>query len=160
MNPEAVLRALDLGAASFVFGATVWFFFVQSPVLLQRLGRERFVPVQMRLTVVLFKALTIAVALLSIASIAHGRGGSAGTRAAVIALIAVSTNRWLVLPRALRAGGQSVAGLKNTDPHASVSAFASEGAGNLTKLWHRLVVLFVVVMLAAVVVHGALLLTA
>ena len=59
MTLVQVAQILDVFASSFAFGATVWFFFVQSPVLLKRLGRETFVPIQMGLTVTLFQVLTV-----------------------------------------------------------------------------------------------------
>jgi len=52
------IEAADLLASSFVIGATIWFFFIQSPVLMKELARERFVPIQMRLTIVLFRTLS------------------------------------------------------------------------------------------------------
>ncbi len=65
------VRVIDLFAVAFVFGATIWFFFVQSPVLLKKMGREQFVPIQMRLTVVLFKSLTISLFIMTGASAGH-----------------------------------------------------------------------------------------
>ena len=55
---------IDIFAMSFVIGATAWFFFIQSPILYKLMARERFVPVQMRLSSVLFTALFIALAIL------------------------------------------------------------------------------------------------
>ncbi len=154
MIASQIARAIDLFALAFVFGATAWFFFVQSPVLLKTLGRERFVPIQMRLTVVLFKALMIAVLVMVGASLGHSPLGSATTIAAGTALAAVLINRFGVLPRALRAGGQSRTDIKGQDSEGSAANFASKGVGNRTKLLHRLVVLFVVIMLGGTVVHA------
>ena len=78
MTPlETAARMVDLLALAFVFGSTAWFFFVQSAVLLNKLGRERFVPLQMRLTRVLFATLTSALGVLVGASVLHGRGEGA-----------------------------------------------------------------------------------
>lgn len=152
---HAAARVLDLLATSFAFGATVWFFFVQSPVLLHRLGREKFVPIQMGLTVVLFRALTAATALVVLATALQGHGPRSSVMVtALVALAAAVINRWVVVPRALRAGGASRRDLKGKDREGSTAEFASEGAGNQTRLLHRLVVLFVVVMLVGLVLHA------
>ena len=149
-----IARAIDLFALAFVFGATGWFFFVQSPVLLKTLGREQFVPIQMRLTVVLFKALNVSLFVMLVASVGHSPLGSSSTIAAGTALIAGLINKFYVLPKALKAGGKSRMDIRGKDNEGSTGNFASEGVGNRTKLLHRLVVLFVVIMLCGVVVHG------
>ena len=71
MDISQIARAIDLSALAFVFGATAWFFFVQSPVLLKKLGREQFVPIQMRLIAILFKTLTISNFIMFGASAGH-----------------------------------------------------------------------------------------
>lgn len=48
MDLVQIARLIDLLALAFVVGSTSWFFFVQSPGLLARMGREAFVPLQMR----------------------------------------------------------------------------------------------------------------
>jgi hypothetical protein len=160
MNIPQIARAIDLFALAFVFGATTWFFFVQSPVLLKKLGREQFVPIQMRLTVVLFRALNILLLVMLGAAAGHSSFGSATTLAAGIALVAGLVNQFVVLPRALKAGGQSRMDIKGKDSEGSTASFASKGVGDRTQWLHRLVVLFVVIMLVGVVVHGIRLLVA
>ncbi len=71
MNILQIARTIDFFALAFVFGATAWFFFVQSPVLLKKLGREQFVPIQMRLTVVLFRTLIVFLFIMFGASSVH-----------------------------------------------------------------------------------------
>lgn len=154
MDISQFARVIDLFALAFVFGATAWFFFVQSPVLLKKLGREQFVPIQMRLIAVLFKTLTISVFIMFGASAGHSPLSSYTTIASGIALVAVLINKFVVLPRALKAGGQGRADIKGKDNEGSTANFAAVGVGNRTKLLHRLVVLFVVIMLAGVAVHG------
>jgi len=147
-------RFVDLFAMAFVFGATVWFFFVQSPLLLARMGRDSFVPLQMRLTAALFQALAVALLVMTAASVAHGRRADLATLGAGVALAGGLINRFLIVPRALRAGGQSRRDIAGKDHEGSTAGFASEGAGAKTKVLHRLVVLFVLVMLAGAVTHG------
>ena len=76
---------------------------------------------------------------------------------ASVAATAGLLNRYVVVPRALRAGGRSRAQIKGKDHEGSTAGFASYGAGAATKLMHRLVVAFVVVMLGGVVGHVAVL---
>jgi len=156
---DAVARSVDLLSTSFVLGATIWFFFVQSPLLLRRMGRESFVPLQMQLTFVLFQSLTLALALAAVAAVAHRRVADAVTIAAGVALLGGLTNRFVIVPRALRAGGQSRKAIAGKDDQSSTADFASVGAGSKTKTLHRAVVLLVVVMLAGAVVHGVALVT-
>ena len=160
MNILQIARIIDFFALAFVFGATAWFFFVQSPMLLKKLGREQFVPIQMRLTVVLFRTLIVILFIMLGASSAHSPLDSSTTLAAGIALAAGLINHFLVIPNALRAGGQSRTDIKGKDSEGSIAGFASEGVGNKTQWLHRLVVLFVVIMLGGVVMHGIKLLVA
>lgn len=158
MNLASIAQVLDLFAMSFAVGATAWFFFVQSPVLLSKMGREKFVPLQMRLTVVLFRALVIALGIVVGTSLLHSSLMSAVTISAGVGLLGALVNQWVVVPRALRAGGQTRKDIAGLDHEGSTTKFASEGAGSKTKLMHRLVVLFVVVMLGGLFTHGVALL--
>lgn len=154
MNLPQIARTLDLFAMAFVFGATAWFFFVQSPVLLKMLGRDKFVPIQMRLTGVLFSLLTVLLLLMLAAALGHSPLDSGTTLTAAIALVAGVINKFVVVPRALKAGGQNRTDIKGKDAEASTTTFASEGVGHQTQALHRLVVSFVVIMVVAVVAHG------
>jgi hypothetical protein len=156
-----IAQIVDLLATAFVFGACVWFFFVQSPPLLKAMGRDKFVPIQMRLTALLFQALTVTLIIALAASALHSSPASWTTLSLAAAVAAVLINKFVVLPQAFRAGGQSRVEAKSaqqSDP--TVASFASEGLGNRTRTLHRLVVAFVIVMLAAVVTHAVLLLAA
>ena len=59
MNITHVLSTLDILCLGLVFGSTVFFFFVQSPKLMLFMGREKFVTVQMKITVWLFAYIQI-----------------------------------------------------------------------------------------------------
>ncbi len=159
MSIIQIAKITDLFAMAFVFGATAWFFFVQSPVLLKKLGREQFVPIQMRLTVALFKTLIVFLLLMFASSMIHSSFGSSTTLAAGVALVGGLINQFVILPRAFKAGGQGRKDIKGKDSEGSTAGFASEGVGSQTKIFHRLVVLFVVVMLGGIVAHGIELLT-
>ena len=148
------VKGADLLASSFIIGATIWFFFIQSPVLLKKLGRERFVPIQMRLTIVLFKTLSAALLLMLGASFWHSSVWSATTLAAAVATAAGLINWIYVVPKALRAGGRSIAEIRGKDSEGSLEGFTSEGVGTKTKTLHRLVVLFVVIMVGGTIYHG------
>ena len=160
MNVPQIARVIDLFTMAFVFGATSWFFFVQSPVLLKVMRREQFVPIQMRLTVVLFRALTAALLILVGASLGHSPITSATSITAILALVAGLINKFAIVPSALKAGGQSRSDIQGKDNEGSTANFASAGVGDRTKFFHRLVVLFVLVMVVGVVAHGIRLLAA
>lgn len=156
--PRSIIFAaliVDMLAVSFVLGATIWFFFIQAPVLLKRMGRERFVPLQMRLAVVYFNVVAVAVTAVTAGAAVRARTPwDWSLLAAAFALLAVCINKFIVLPRALRAGGQSLKQHQGSDK-STVADFASEGAGPSTALLHRLVVLFVVLMVAGLLAHSA-----
>ena len=149
---QSILSALDVLSAAFVVGTTVWFFFIQAPVLLRRMGRERFVPVQMMATRALAKALVVGTALMLIAAAAGG-GDTLSVRTAALALDGALVNERLVIPRALAAGGRGQVEVRGKNAEASTAGFVAEGVGTATATLHRLVVLFVVVMLGGAVPH-------
>lgn len=154
MNITQITRAIDLFSMALVFGATVWFFFVQAPVLLKKVGREQFVPIQMRLTVVLFRLLSVTLLIMFGAATGHSPISSITTSAAGIALASGLINQFVILPRALKAGGQSYNEIKGKDSEGSIVGFASKGAGDKTQVLHRLIVVFVAIMLGAIIAHG------
>ena len=160
MDFARIAAHIDLFASATVIGATVWFFFVQSPVLLRRTGRESFVPLQMRLTVVLFKTLQALLLAAAVAAAVHSPLGSWVVVTAGIGLLGGLINQHFIVPRALKAGGRSRKDIKGKDHEGSTAGFASRGAGERTKLFHRLVVVFVVVMLAGTGTHLVTLLAA
>lgn len=144
---------LDLLAAAFALGATVWFFFIQSPALIKKMGKEKFIPIQMRLTIVLFKSLTLALVVMCAASLVHGASVFAmPVLSALLALIAVLLNNFVVVPCALR-GGLARKDAMSREDQTSITAFASVGAGQPSKFWHRMVVLFVLAMVAGLIPH-------
>lgn len=154
MNLVPIAQVIGLLAMASIFGATVWFFFVQSPVLLRRMGREAFVPLQMRLTVVLFRTLVPLLGVVLGAAVVHSSMGSTAFVTAGVALLGGLLNRFVVVPHALQAGGRSRTDIKGMDHEGSTARFASEGAGRRTRQLHRTVVVLVVVMLGGLVGHG------
>lgn len=157
MHLSEFARHLDLFASATVLGATVWFFFVQSPVMLKRSGRESFVPLQMKLTVVLFKTLQLLLFVSAAAAALHSPWSSAVVITAGVGLFGGLVNRHVIVPRALKAGGRSRRSIRGKDDEASTVSFASQGAGAKTKTLHRLAVLFVAVMLGGIGAHLVLL---
>ncbi|MHC4839473.1 MAG: DUF4149 domain-containing protein, partial [Planctomycetota bacterium] len=143
---QEIARYVDLFTSAFAFGAVVWFFFIQSPFLFKRMGRKKFVPLQMALVKILFKSLTVAIALMLTASLIQNPVvPSLHVCSAFAALVGVGLNTFLVIPRALKAGAKSMR-VQDGDEN-DMAAFASEGGGESTALWHRLVVGCVVIML-------------
>lgn len=154
---QSIAVAIDLFAMAFVFGATAWFFFVQAPVLMHKLGREKFVPIQMMLTKALGRVLLGGTALMLAMAFINSGPTSGAVITAAIALFGALVNQSVLIPRALRAGGKGHRTIRGKDNEASTAGFASEGVGDATATLHRLVVLFVVVMLGGLVSHGLLL---
>ncbi len=153
MDLSQIAKHIDLFASATVLGATVWFFFVQSPVMLERSGRESFVPMQMKLTVVLFKTLQTLLLVAAAAAAIHSPLRSSVVITAGVGLLSGLFNRHVIVPRALKAGGRARKDIKGKDDEGSTANFASQGAGAKTKTLHRLVVLFVAVMLGGIGAH-------
>lgn len=155
----ALLSLVGLLSAALVVGATVWFFFIQAPVLLRRLGRERFVPVQMLATRALGKTLLVATGVMLAAALGGSFGPTPRVLSAAVALFGALVNERVLIPRALKAGGRGRKEVQGRDAEASTAGFAADGVGSATAALHRLVVLFVVVMLGGAVAHLQLLTT-
>lgn len=96
---------IELLAIAYILGTTVWFFFIQSPVLYSSMDRERFIPVQMRVARLLFTTLFVALIVTMVATIIRTLTlTSLATLTSVIALLAGGLNKFAIFPRALRAG--------------------------------------------------------
>ncbi len=148
------LQLLDIVLAGSAIGATVWFFFIQSPVLINFMGRDRFVPVQMRLTKVLFATLSVVTLIIvGLSVLLVGLRFGAVLGGAVLAAVAALASHFYVVPRALRAGGKGRLEAKKAGDEGSVADFAVEGSGPSAKFWHQTVVAMVVVILVGLLVH-------
>ncbi len=145
---------IDIFMMAAIFGSTVWFFFIQSPVLYKAMVRERFVPIQMRLSGVLLKSQLVALVVLFVTAILSRSLISVPAIAAAFALIAGTVNKFVVFPRALRAGGESIRSREAEGETGTAVEFVSGGAGHSATQMHRVVVLFIVLMVAGTVTNG------
>lgn len=151
-----VARSVDLLALAFAFGSTAWFFVIQSAVLVKRMGRDRFMPLQMSLAQVLFKSLTVALlVMLGAAMISTGDLLSMPVLTATVAFMGAAINNFFVLPRALKTGAKSLKEEQPVEEQRSVANFVSQGGGQASRFWHRAVVFFVLVMFAGLLPHAA-----
>lgn len=149
-----IALGLDLIATAFAIGVTLWFFFIQSPALIKTMGKDKFIPLQMRLVIVLFKTLTITIVVIFAASLIHETSFlSAPVLFAGLSLLAVLINKFWVLPRALKAGGRARKDSSSRGDQISATKFASLGAGQASKFWHRMVVFFVLLMVSGLIPH-------
>jgi hypothetical protein len=156
------LLTCDVLLTGFTVGTTVWFFFVQSPFLFQRLGREKFVPLMMPLTRLWVTTMFGSVSCLLAVGVAgplllvtghdtpHTRLPLSLTG---LAWLAVAVNKFIVVPKALKAGTKSHQERKG-DNSKDVKSFVVQGGSQTqTKAWHQSVVVFVLVMAGALVAH-------
>jgi len=150
-----LLTTLELAIAGFLIGANVWFFFLQSPSLILFMGRDKFIPIQMRLTKLLFRTQSVAAILLFL--LTWQFGGTVALQGAGLAAAAALIANFVVIPKALKAGGKGRVETMDEGGDKSVTKFASEGSGPSATFWHRTVVLFVVLILlgALVTLYGA-----
>ena len=146
------LGFFDLIVASFIIGANVWFFFFQSPALIGFMGRDKFVPIQMRLTKLLFRSVSVAAILLVVIAW-FANINILSMLAANLTLAAALVANFFVIPRALIAGGKGRIETQAAGGDHSAAKFASEGSGPSASFWHRMVVLFVVLILAGALLN-------
>lgn len=146
-----VWPVLSILSAALVIGATVWFFALQSPFLLRIMGRDKFLPIQMALTQRFLTFVVCAAAAMSIAAFCRTDLSLHTKVVGWIALAASVVTRFLILPSAFRAAGK--ARREEASPDVSATSFVSDGAGKATRLMHRLVVVFVGLMLLSTIGH-------
>uniref|UniRef100_A0A7S3LMA9 TMEM205-like domain-containing protein n=1 Tax=Aplanochytrium stocchinoi TaxID=215587 RepID=A0A7S3LMA9_9STRA len=157
MSPSVdrdLLQLLELMVSSGIAFISIWFFFIQSPSLFKRLGRQKFVPIMMHLTKLFFKVMVVLNATVSVLSIVRSRlvFHEPSTVAALFAMVSTLINMFIVVPRALAAGKRSF--MDKDDNTTSVQDFAIDGASKSgTKFLHQTVVAFVLGMVGGQVIH-------
>ena len=158
MMLNTFIRSIEVLSLAYAFGATLWFFFVQSPVLVKQMGRDNFVPLQMSMVGPLFRSLSLVLAIMVVATLAQGFTLlSLPVLTAILALAGALINTVHIIPRALKQGGKSRKEELDAEAQKSVARFAADGGGKASRLYHRLVVIFVVVMFAGLIPHAVLL---
>ncbi len=145
---NTILSSVGLVTAALSFGSLGWFFFVQTPVLAKRLGRDRFVPLQMSLVRPLFTTVALASVVLVVVSLVTELSHLLIISAAVSLVLALLAAT-VVVPRALRAGGRSLAQSLPDEAQHSAGRFAADGGGDASRWWHRALVLVTVGVVAA-----------
>ena len=125
--------------------------------LLPAVGREKFVPIQMKITGWYFFYIQIPLfTIVMIAMVLQHNYNDKGIwmfATAIVGAVAGFINKTFIVPNALLAGAASVAERRGKDAEGSVSKFAVEGGGKGTKFWHQAVVAFVLLMTVGIVLH-------
>lgn len=154
MTPATLLLGAEALLVAFALGATLWFFFVQTPALLMTMGMEAFLPLQMRLVRIYGPALAVAaVGLLGATTLRMGL--TPDLWASCLVAAAALFNTLVAIPRALRSGGQAYRDVRQgRGADASLGSFVSVGGGQATAVWHRVVVAVVLVMTGGLLVQG------
>jgi hypothetical protein len=150
-----LLITIDLFLTGFTVGTTVWFFFIQSPMLFNLMGREKFVPIMMQMTRLWVHTMFLSTSTLLAVSlvIKHDYRESLQFYYVLAGWVAILTNRFVMVPNALKAGASSHQERKG-DNSKDVKSFVVEGGSKTeTKTMHQAVVTFVLIMSAALVAH-------
>ncbi len=151
--PIVLLEALLVAGS---LGATIWFFFVQTPALLRGMGMKKFLPLQIRLVRIFAPALAAGTTAVLLASLFRHGGPSAALWPAALAAASAWINAAYVVPRAVRQGGAAIRDVhKGEGGDGSLTSFTLDGGGEPTKLFHRLVVLFVLLMVGGLLAEGS-----
>lgn len=142
---------VDIAISAGIVFVTVWFFFVQSPFLFNRLGRQKFVPIMMQITQLYFKFIMALNVASFVVSLYYTK---TVVMTSVLALAATCLNYLVIVPKALQKGRQSMRERVGTDNTSDIKDFVVEGGSKTeTKTMHQMVVVFVLVMVGAHVVH-------
>lgn len=97
---------VELVCMALVLGATVFFFFVQSPQLMTFLGREKFVPIQMKITTWFFSFIQIPLVIVGILSFL--RGGIWTIATSFMALFGGSVNYFFIVPQVISSNDDGI----------------------------------------------------
>lgn len=137
-----MMQSIGTLAAGISVGSLVWVFLVQAPWLTSRLGRDRFVPLMMTI----LRPLVGGAGVASVVMLAT----SADVHHHVLAgvALALGTALGLVSSRALAAGGKSLKEKLGTDEAHSAARFVTDGGGEATRVWHRVLGLLAVALIA------------
>lgn len=141
---------IELSAVALVLGFTLWVLVVQPMALIGSMPKPRFLVLQMRVVrawtraLVPLTAAVFAMALLRV-------GASAAALPAAAALLGSALAAGWAVPRALRAGGVAV---REGDDGLRAEGFLSEGGGDATRVWHRVVLACVALVLVGVSLDG------
>eukprot|EP00284_Hemiselmis_tepida_P008958 CAMPEP_0174923226 /NCGR_PEP_ID=MMETSP1355-20121228/6438_1 /TAXON_ID=464990 /ORGANISM="Hemiselmis tepida, Strain CCMP443" /LENGTH=145 /DNA_ID=CAMNT_0016168885 /DNA_START=43 /DNA_END=477 /DNA_ORIENTATION=- len=132
----------DIICNSYVVGASVWYFFLSSPVMMKSLGREKFVPLMMSLMKVFFTSCCVSLTASLALTYIHTKGNVGGLPflSQLVGLAGALLNKFVIGPNALAAGKASMGERKGKDGEGSLGKFASEGGfggKGGTKFWHR-----------------------
>ncbi len=151
---------LDIIALTFIgltLGCSVWVFIIHPLGMIGSMPRPQFIVQQMRMARLWSRAMVPMTVALSAAMIA-GRAAHSEHMPALVSLGAALLQWWVVLPRAIKAGGDS---LRQDDAHdLDAGSFLADGGGKSTRLWHRVVLLLLVVYLSGLVLSGRIILSA
>lgn len=147
--PVTVL--IQVTATGLLLGFTLWVLGIQPLALARGMQRPKFLGLQIRIVRV-WSRLLPPLALAGAASAMARLGWGSGAVPALASLLAALLISLVAIPRALKAGGLSVRADEEHD--LTSSGFLSEGGGASTRVWHRLVLAGVIVMLVGRVVDG------
>eukprot|EP00581_Thalassiosira_minuscula_P019681 CAMPEP_0183728290 /NCGR_PEP_ID=MMETSP0737-20130205/27663_1 /TAXON_ID=385413 /ORGANISM="Thalassiosira miniscula, Strain CCMP1093" /LENGTH=168 /DNA_ID=CAMNT_0025960183 /DNA_START=135 /DNA_END=641 /DNA_ORIENTATION=- len=157
---NSFLIAFDQLFAGFTISITIWHFFLQAPTLMKLLGKEKFVPLMMQLTRLWVKTVFVSSSALLITAMWLSYNYQAIIVPTMkfhwvgIGWLSIFINRYVIVPRALKAGARSVQQRKGDGSKDFIQDFVVEGGGkNETKALHQTVVLFVLIMVGSFFGH-------
>ena len=153
-NVQTPILALDQGLTGFTVGVTIYHYFIQSPTLMKFLGKEKFTPLMMALTRLWAKVMFISSTANLLTSLyLSSHGTIMNLYLVVIGWMAMTLNRFVVVPAALKAGARSTRERKG-DNSKDLQEFAVSGGGKTqTKALHQTVVVFVLIMVGGFIGH-------
>jgi hypothetical protein len=140
---SVALRVVEGAAVALALSSILWVLVIQSIGLLRSMPRASFLPLQMRLVRIWSRALVAITAVAALAALV--RAGLHGWPA-LAAFVAAGLCFGWAIPRALRSGGEA---LSEAERDALTSAgFLADGGGAATRVWHRVVLACMAVVIA------------
>eukprot|EP01084_Bolivina_argentea_P177813 307492_1 len=133
LNSSKVLKMADISLMSMVLGQTTWIFFIQSGLLMNFLGREKFVPIMMKITKTFMKINMYCLFGLTVTTFIQTNYKinlqNIPLNCALFGFVCSALNNFIVTPKALSVGGRTMEYRKGKDQikQNTLSAFAADG---------------------------------
>jgi len=141
------LVIIDLFSFSFTFGSTFFLFFIQSPYLLEHIGKEKFIPIQLFIINLYFHYIQIPLLINVVCSLLicqkHSQEGFIMFASICLAAVAGFINKEIIIPKLIDLN----TGKDNKSNDKSKSNIQS------SKFWQKIVILLVILLIIGMIGH-------
>jgi hypothetical protein len=152
---QTIFLAADFLLTGFTVGVTVWHFFLQSPLMFKLMGKETFVPLMMQLTRLWVQTMFVSSTALLLISLVLSLQQEVPLNLYLVGIgwLAMTVNRFVFVPKALKAGARSIHQRKGDHTKDLQEFYVNGGGKTETKVLHQTVVVVVLIMAGAFLTH-------